>query len=206
MKPLLTACVPTIPRRESLLSRLLFTLTRQPALEVIVATGDAPMGDKVNAMFAAARGKFVAVIDDDDMVAEGYMAHLASGLQGDYDFIGHDVLWLEDGKFAGIVSHSLGGATAWNTLQRGPSPKCPTATHIARNIPFGNDYAADRPWSLAVQQLGRSGGYIPAPLYIYDHWNGHMVGTSPDDPRFSQPQRDVGSWPYAREAVTWLAL
>jgi hypothetical protein len=204
--PLLTACVPTIPRRESLLSRLLFTLTRQPALEVIVAGGPAPMGDKVNAMFAAARGRYVAVIDDDDMVTEAYIAHLASSLQGDLDFVGHDILWLEDGRFAGLVSHSLDGDKSWNTLARGVSPKCPTRTSIARSVSFGNEYSADRPWSHAVQRVCTEGGYIPSPLYVYDHWNAHMVGTNPDDHRFDQPQRNVGTWPYDPGAVTWLSL
>lgn len=206
MTPLLTACVPTIPGRESVLSRLLFTLTRQPMLEVIVAGGVGPMGDKVNAMFAAARGDFVVVIDDDDTVAEAYMAHLASSLKEELtDFVGHDILWLESGKFAGIVKHSLKGDAWWGSLDRGVTPKCPTRTAIARAVPFGNGYTADRSWSTAVHPTCRAGAYVPAPLYIYDHWNAHMVGTSPDDPRRGNPQRDVGSWPFDREAVRWLA-
>jgi len=204
MTPLLTACVPTIPARRSLLSRLLFTLTRQPSLEVIVADGDRPMGDKLNAMFAAARGRYVVAIDDDDMIAEAYMAHLATSLRGEFDFVGHDILWLEDGRFGGLVSHSLDGDTSWRTLDRGISPKCPVRTEIARAHPFGNHYTADREWSAAVRADCSTGMFVAAPLYVYDHWAAHMVGTEPTDERFDRPQRDVGTWPYPAEVIQWL--
>lgn len=201
---LLTVCVPTIPARRSLLSRLLFTLTRQPAVEILVADGVRPMGDKVNEMFAAATSPYVAVVDDDDLLSDAYMETLVPHLFTGADFVGHDIVVLEDGRFAGMVSHSLAGDPLWRDALRGVSPKCPVRTELARRHAFGNDYTADRAWSQAVHADCGSGTYVPAPLYIYDHWSEHMVGTDPDDPRFGRQQRDVGVWPYIREAVTWL--
>lgn len=201
---LLTACVPTIPTRGSLLSRLLFTLTRQPAIEILVADGIRPMGDKVNEMIAAATSPHVVVIDDDDMISDAYMVTLAPHLRRGVDFVGHDVLVLEGGRFAGMVSHSLAGDPLWRDASRGASPKCPVRTEIARRHAFGNDYHADRAWSQAVHADCETGAYVPAPLYVYDHWDEHMVGTEPTDARAARPQRGVGLWPFNREAITWL--
>jgi glycosyltransferase involved in cell wall biosynthesis len=201
----LTICIPTVPTRRSLLSRLLHTLEHQltPAVEVLIADGIAPMGDKLNECFTRARGEYVVCVDDDDLVADDFVRLATAGYVT--DFIGYRVLVLENGRYTGTVRHSLDGDPKWSGLDRGVSPKCPVRTDIARQVPFGNDYHADRAWSQAVHDLCRSGAYINRDLYIYDHWNDHMVGTSPDDPRFRRPQRDIGAWPFTPEAFTWLA-
>jgi len=203
----LTVCVPSIPARASLLSRLLWSLQMQPldGVEVLVSDdGRRPMGDKLNEMFAAAAGEYVVAVDDDDYLTADYMARVVPLLVEGADFTGYQVLWLEDGRFAGRVSHRLGGDTSWSTLQRGVSPKCPVRTEVARRHRFGNEYTADRVWSAEVERACEFGIYLPAPLYVYDHWSSHMLGTSPDDPRFGRPQRDVGFWPYDPEGVTWI--
>jgi hypothetical protein len=184
---ILTACIPTVPGREHLLSRLLFTLTRQSFIEVLVAPGEGLMGDKVNTMFAAAKSKYVAVIDDDDTLAANYITALIPFLRYGPDFVGHDIVWTEDGEFRAVVSHCLEGDPLWRTFDRGVSPKCPVRTEIARRHTFGNDYTADRPWSLAVHCECKTGGYVPAPLYHYDHWTAERP--------------DVGVWPYDESVI-----
>lgn len=203
----LTICIPTIPSRRSLLSRLLFTLDHQmrPEVEVLIADGAAPMGDKLNACFAAAQGRFVVCVDDDDLVADDYIDAVLPKL-GNVDFVGYAVTVLEDGRYTGTVRHSLAGDPLWRSVHRGACPKCPVRTFIARQVPFGNDYHADRDWSLAVHQLCHADAIVRRSLYTYDHWADHMVGTTPDDPRFRRPQRDVGMWPFRQEVFTWLAL
>lgn len=200
----LTICIPTVPGRESLLSRLLWTLQPQvgEVCEVLISPGRRPMGDKLNEMFAEAKGDYVVAVDDDDLVATDYVSSLPLGRN--VDFHGYDILWTENGRYAGTVRHHLDGDPSWTTLDRGVSPKCPVRTEIARRVRFGNEYHADRIWSAAVHEQCEAGAYIPAPLYHYDHWDAHMVGTSPDDPRFGRPQRDVGMWPFDPEAFTWL--
>ena len=157
----LTICIPTIPERQSLLSRLLWTLEQQTrnGLEVLISDGHRPMGDKLNEMFAHAQGDYVVAVDDDDLVASDYVLRLnaTTRLLGSFggegvDFIGYDILWLEDGKYAGRVSHQIDGDTSWSTLDRGVSPKCPVRTEIARRVRFGNEYTADRKWSAEVQE------------------------------------------------------
>lgn len=200
----LTICIPTVPARRSLLSRLLFKLTCQSDdVEVLIAGGSGAMGDKLNEMFAAATGDYVVAVDDDDLLADNYIDVIAGAPPA--DFIGYDILWLEDGRYAGLVSHSLDGDPLWRSLNRGVSPKCPVRTTIARRHTFGNHYTADREWSQAVHANCAAGVYFPAPLYVYDHWNGHMLGTEPSDPRADRSQRDVGVWPYDETRFSWIS-
>lgn len=201
----LTICIPTIPARRSVLSRLLFTIEGQLTddVEVLIADGATPMGDKLNRMFAMANGHHVVAVDDDDLLSENYV-DLTTKWTAEFDFLGHYILWLENGRFAGIVKHSLHGDPSWGSLNRGVSPKCPVRTELARQVEFGNHYTADREWSTAIHALCETGTYLPVPLYIYDHWDQHMVGTEPDDPRFARPQRDVGMWPFDPERFTWI--
>jgi hypothetical protein len=202
---LATVCIPTVPARRSLLTRALHSVTRFRGIEVLVADGLIPMGDKVNAMFAQAKGRYVIQLDDDDYLSADWLMMLAPHLRDGPDFIGHKILWLEDGKFAGLVDHCITGDPLWRTLNRGVSPKCPVLADIARNHTFGNAYTADRDWSQAVWSECESGSNVNAPLYVYDHWNAHMLGTEPDDYRSDRDQRDVGMWPYDDRNVRWLA-
>lgn len=201
---MLTVCVPTVPSRESMLSRLLWTLAPQvgPQLEVIVASGPGPMGDKVNAMFAAASGTHVTVVDDDDLVTHDYIAQIAPHL--DVDFVGHHILWLENGAYKGTITHHAAGDPHWRSLDRGVCVKCPVKVEIARRHSFGNAYTDDRVWAIAVHREIRTAAFVDRHLYIYDHWNAHMLGTEPGDPRASNPQRDVGLWPYDPSLFRWL--
>lgn len=202
----LTICIPTVPARQSLLSRLLFTLERQidEGVEVLIADGSRPMGDKLNEMFAVAAGRYVVAVDDDDLLADDYWPTVRQAVIERRDFIGYDILWLEDGRFAGIVRHSLDGDPLWRSLNRAVSPKCPVRTELAREVSFGNEYTADRLWSLEVYKRCQTGVHVPLALYTYDHWNDHMLGTEPSDLRHHRPQRDVGQWPFTPSRFTWL--
>ena len=195
-----TVCVPAIASRVSLLSRLLWTLAPQD-VEVIVAAGDGPMGDKLNACFQAATTRYVVCVDDDDLITPDFALRLA-GAAG--DFVGYRILWTEDGRFAGSVSHRGDGDTSWSTLDRGVSNKCLIATDLARSVPFGNEYTADRQWCQTVQAQVGAHSFVDAHLYWYDHWQAHMVGTSPNDGRLGVAQRDVGWWPYDPGRLRWL--
>jgi len=199
-----SVCIPTVPARESLLTRAVWSAQRFAGVEVLVAPGDRPMGDKLNEMFARASGRMVVALDDDDMLIGDWRT--AIQLAGEYapDFIGWRVLWTEDGRYAGSVAHRHGGDQSWSGYERGVSPKCAVATEIARSVPFWNDYTADRPWSATVQEQVGSAAFVDDHLYHYDHWNAHMVGTSPDDARYTSVQRYVGMWPMDEERITWV--
>jgi len=196
----LTVCIPTVPSRRSLLSRCVWSLPSN--VEVLVAIGDRPMGDKLNACFQAANTTHVVCVDDDDYLLPWGHGNLASFTYS--DFVGYRILYTEGGRFGGSVAHRGDGDTGWATYDRGVSPKCLVRTEIARAHLFGNHYTADREWSAAVQADVETHQFIDAHLYHYDHWDAHMLGTTPDAGRLDTPQRDVGEWPVDWERVTWM--
>ena len=191
-----TACIPTIDSRRSLLSRCLWSIP--VGWNVIVAGGDGPMGDKLNACFEAADTTHVICVDDDD-----YM--LIGGNPGAMlDFVGWRILYTENGRFCGSVAHRGNGDTSWQTFDRGVSPKCLVRTEIARAHQFGNHYTADREWSQEVQNDVATHWFVDENVYHYDHWTEHMVGTDQTQGLTDRPQRDVGIWPFDSERITWL--
>lgn len=192
---MISVCVPTIQSRRSLLSRCLWSIP--PGVEILVADGDGAMGDKLNACFVKASGTHVVCVDDDDYLMG--LPPIASS-----DFVGYRVLYMENGRFCGSVAHRGDGDATWSTFERGVSPKCLIRTEIARAHEFGNHYTADREWSEAVQADIGTHTFVGQHLYAYDHWDAHMVGTTPNAGMIDRPQRDVGDWPCDWDRVSWI--
>lgn len=186
---ILTVVVPTIPGRESLLSRCLFHLTVQApeTVEIIVVDGEGLLGDKVNRAVAAARGEYLTVVDDDDWVSADYFASILPLCDG-VDYVGLQVLELDKGRFANITSTSA-EFNLWGRRNRGPVPKGVTRAELWRANPMGNAYFADRAWMDAISAAVTSYSFVARPLYIYD-----FQGSSGVD--FDAGTRDVGAWPY----------
>jgi glycosyltransferase involved in cell wall biosynthesis len=200
----LSVLVSTVTPRASLLSRLLYGLTQQTGdFEVLVHPDDTlGMGDKLNRMFAEAEGEYVVCVDDDDMLADSYMDTVLPRLAG--DFVGYRILVLHDGKYWMEVEHRW-DVNGWGDEVRGVGPKCPVRRDIACRVPFGNAYSDDEQWSAGVAGLVSSGVFIDRPLYVYDWWNRHMLGTAPNQRRNRwKSQRDVGVWPFDPERVRWI--
>lgn len=96
---LLSVLIPSIPSRLPKLAELIACLERQsdPQLEVLVLLDNRTrsLGEKRNALIREARGKFIANIDDDEMLSENYFALLKPLLQKaslteDVDLIAYD--------------------------------------------------------------------------------------------------------------------
>lgn len=209
---MLTICIPTIPARRSLLSRLLWTIQQQDgdgAFEVLVADGDWPLGDKVNTMFAAATGSHVVVVDDDDNVSDDYVYRIMMQLHWhpEVDMVGYHLRWTEQGRYMASPLHHGDGHPDHGVEDRGASVKTPTRVEIARAHPMGNDYYADNRWAHEVHPEIATHVTIRRHLYLYDHWNDRMVGTDLNGEQsswFKRPQRDVGQWPYDAGLFTWI--
>jgi glycosyltransferase involved in cell wall biosynthesis len=91
---LLSVLIPSIPERQSSLARILDCLSKQddPRLEVLVMLDNKrrSLGHKRNAMQDMAQGKFICHVDDDDNVAEDFVATLLPACEADVDVIGYD--------------------------------------------------------------------------------------------------------------------
>lgn len=189
----LSLVIPTLPARAEYLSRMLHGLGEQMCddVEVLVFGGDGLMGDKVNLGFAQAAGRYVAVVDDDDELAADFVDCVCAAADADADMIGYRIASMRDGCLQAMIEHHYGGDLSWSGVHRGPCPKMPIRTDIARRHWFGNEYTADRVWSRAVAADLNSGVFVDRTLYRHDYW------TTDDRP-------DVGVWPFDASLFRWL--
>lgn len=194
----LSILIPTVSQRESLLSRLLWTIEQQltDEVEVLVYTGDnIAMGDKLTSMFHMATGDYVVCVDDDDLLADNYVESVLPHLTEDY--LGYKILMLTNGKYSGVVRSTWDGDPTWATQPQGIGPKWCVRRAIAVNHVFDNNYTADRAWSRAVAGEIKSGSYVDKCLYIYDFYSNGTLGTEPGHQN-RDTQRDVGLYPYTK--------
>lgn len=199
--PDLTVIIPTIPGRESLLGRLLWTIQEQPAsagTPVLVIEGSSPLGDKVNLAAALAATSHMVVVDDDDLLHGSYFELVHAALVSDPDFIGYWIAQMQDGCWLGHAT-TQGDIDTWGSVHRGPAPKGVTRTDLVRQVKMRNHWTADRDWMRAIAPLIRSSVFIDRHLYLYDYWPSisayHGAGS-----------RDVGEWPHDESRVTRITL
>lgn len=196
----LTVIIPTVPGREHLLSRLLWTILEQPAaagVDLLVIDGHGLLGDKVNLGVFLAAGRHVTVVDDDDMLAACYFDEVRRALTSDPDFVGFNVLELEDGRYSN--STAIHGDGTWGRHIRGPSPKGVLRTSIAAQLRMKNHYTADRAWTAQAAKLVTSHVFIDRHLYLYDWWRSTSLF-------FNGQPRDVGAWPFDETAIRRVSL
>lgn len=180
--------MPTIPGRESLLSRCLHSITNQgEGAAVLVVDGDGRLGDKVTAAAKAVDTAYMTIVDDDDYLDGGYVGAVLPEL-GTVDYLGFRFAELNSGRLENI-SASSAEFGQWGRRNRGPVPKGITRAAIYRNVEFGNDYTADRRWSDDARRLITSWSFVDRVLYFHDWW--------PNASSFGGNQtRDVGEWPH----------
>jgi len=201
-RPLLTITVPTIPGRESLLSRCLWSITEQAPehVHVLVVQGSGKLGDKANLAALHTGAKYMTVVDDDDYLDGAYLASVLPHLEAGVDFVGLRVLQWIDQQFYGVGS-TRGDLPRFthNGQEHGPTPKGITRTELWRRVPMGNDYKADRRWCAEVFPHITSHAFVDRAIYVYDH--------QPATSAFlGGGHRDIGQWPYDASKVEWLTL
>jgi glycosyltransferase involved in cell wall biosynthesis len=107
----LSILICTLNRRSGLLSRLAECLRPQinERVEVLVAAddGEITIGEKRNKLLEQATGKYVAFIDDDDMVSDKYIEYVLKAIDQNPDVIGIHLLMYYDSHLAGLTYHSL---------------------------------------------------------------------------------------------------
>jgi hypothetical protein len=207
--PILSICIPTISTRKGLLSRLLWSIGEQaehaPDFEVLVYPGDnIPYGDKLNRMFAEAKGEYVVAVGDDDWLPGCYLGLVLGHLMSTHiDYLGYKILYLNKGRYQYDITHTA-DIVGWPTNRlRGVCQTCPVRSSIARSVPFGNEYFDDRKWSLEVGKQVQKHLFIDRVLYVYDY--GESVGTQPGEGWVDSDR--VGTWDYSFpwwEGPRWL--
>jgi hypothetical protein len=119
--PLWSILIPTIPQREAWLRRLLGVLLPQVeplggAVEVLAwrNAGERSLGEIRDGLMSNAAGRYVSFIDDDDLVAEFYVAEIMRaviehlGRTGQWpDHVGFQLEYWAAGELAEVCDHSL---------------------------------------------------------------------------------------------------
>jgi glycosyltransferase involved in cell wall biosynthesis len=167
---LLSVLIPSIPKRLPKLAELLACLESQadPQLEVLVMIDNRTrsLGEKRNALIREAHGKFIANIDDDDMLSTDYFKNIAPFLGEDSDVVAYDATCSFDGGRAFRVNtgmdyeneqpkHLQGGGFSditrkpwhWAAWRRDLALKC--------KFPEWHDPAEDAYWLMQAWPLVR---------------------------------------------------
>jgi len=109
----LSILICTIPKRADFLKRLMGVLDPQIAgcnefIEVII--NDDPVmsiGAKRNWLLQRAKGKYIAFIDDDDLVSETYVLNMLIGIDKGVDCCSLIGIITDDGKNPRVFHHSI---------------------------------------------------------------------------------------------------
>ncbi len=203
----LSILIPTVSARESLLSRLLWTLQPQlrSSVEVLIHTSNSkPMGVKFDELYGVANGRLGVIVDDDDLVMPHYVDTVLR-YSRDADYIGYHILYTVSGKFSAVFTSDPLRAQQepCNTMLRHVGHKCPVEVVRAQKCSFGTGYSGDRAWAsqLIATEYPLNPVVIDDILYHHDYWPAHTIG---ETTRGMPQQRSVGMWPYDEQQFTWV--
>ncbi len=178
--PLLTICIPSLEERAASLDRLLASLRAQERageVEVLVAVDarQSPTGTKRNQLVAAAQGRYVAHVDDDDRVAPTYIPDVLAAIERrpSVDVVTIRGERLDAGRKRWEFDYRLSGnfeaREEAGVLWRSPDHLCALRSDLARAWPFpARTLGEDVHWAMEIaprlRSMERAGNRV---LYHY---------------------------------------
>lgn len=106
----LSILICSLARREKFLQRLANCLKPQLCnrVEVLAAidNGEITIGEKRNNLLKKSTGRYVAFVDDDDMISDKYVELILKATDKNPDVIGMHLLMYYDDQLAGLTYHS----------------------------------------------------------------------------------------------------
>jgi len=131
--------------------------------DVVVAFGLGNLGDKRQKMLEKSNGKYVCIVDDDDLISEDYFDKILIGIEKDVDVICIPVERSVDGVFEKIYHY---GELNPLTTQQTIAHFCPVKKHVAllsgyRSIGMGEDLD----FAIGLKDHLKTAHYISEPLY-----------------------------------------
>lgn len=165
----------TLPARYTLLCRLLESLLPQikqhPDIEIIIRTFDAQktLGDNRESLRRSASGEYINFIDDDDAVANDYVASIYPRLDG-VDYVGFQVQVFADGEQSHLLSYSLTHPkpdimSPWKDITH----LAPMKRSLSLLVEMEGGMGEDTRWADRMRELAvlRTEHHISKPLYFY---------------------------------------
>lgn len=169
----LSILILTIPGREHLLEQLLARLRPQlvsKPVEVLIHRGKGTIGFKRNALLRRAEGEWVVYVDDDDLVAYGYVDKILLALEQDPDCVGISGLLISKGKQRHWhISKDYG---QWHEKDgvyfRTPNHISPVRKSIALTVGFPEiNFGEDAAYSRGILPLLKTEVKIEGVMYVY---------------------------------------
>lgn len=175
----LTIMIPTLPKRLHLLYRLLGVLSPQVDTNVVQvllnSDKDCTIGEKRNRMMTQASGKYVAFIDDDDLVSDDYIKLIMEGIVNDVDCCGLTGLYKPDNGQQQKFIHSIQYKEFFEQdkiLYRCPNHLNAVKREHALKCPFPHwDRSEDSNFAFQLRDAGllKSEHQIHKTIYIYEY-------------------------------------
>jgi hypothetical protein len=175
---ILSILTPTIPGREKQLHALQQKIERQiggQAVEHLILSDNRKrsIGAKRQALLDIARGQYIAFVDDDDDIADGYVEELLTAAASGADVITFMQAATYNGKKS-VVDFQLGQGD--HSFEPG-SITIRDAWHVnawrrsrVAHCQFGEaNYGEDLTWCQQARRMAKTTVHIPKILHLYRH-------------------------------------
>lgn len=178
---LLSILIPTLDSRISFRQALLEQLATQAIekpVEILLDNSNSTIGEKRNNLLQAASGKYVAFIDDDDVIADDYISLIVGGLEADtdlYDCCSLDGIITTNGKYPKRFTHSIQYNSYYEKdgiLYRPPNHLNTIRASIAKQFKFPEiNFGEDTDWAMQICKSGllKKEYYVDHTLYYYKY-------------------------------------
>ena len=180
--PLISILIATLESRKDVFSVLYSYLQKMniyaDKVEIIINSdsGQRTLGEKRNDFIRQAKGKYIAMIDDDDWVAEEYLHYMIKAAESECDCASLVGKHYMKGKFIKPFYHSIKYRSWWedeNGYYRYPNHLNLIKKELVNDIFFlekDYKYGKDYEWSKQINESGRLKNefVITQTLYRYD--------------------------------------
>lgn len=172
----LSICIVSLESRADYLKRLMLKLGPQVTdeVELLLLTDRAheSIGEKRQRLLVQAVGDYVVSVDDDDLVADDYVAAILAATATDPDCVTFNVARLIDGKRIGYEIRSIVNDDNYDTfgevMPRRPNHLCPIRRELALQVGFKRmNRGEDWEYAKGIYPLLKSEVRINRELYTY---------------------------------------
>lgn len=131
------------------------------------------IGAKRQALVDIARGGYIAFVDDDDDVYDGYVAEILKATESGADVITFNQLAIYNGLKSEVrfgINNQDGAFNPGGITLRAPWHVCAWKREVVAGCLFGeSNYGEDLVWCQQARKRGKTGFHVPKVLHTYIH-------------------------------------
>jgi glycosyltransferase involved in cell wall biosynthesis len=192
-RPILSILTPTIPERSYQLAKLaeniddqIYLANAQGMVEHLVLSDNRcrTIGAKRQALVDIARGQYVAFVDDDDWIMEGYVEAILDAARSYVDVITFQQRAVYNGQESLVEFKAGQNDEAFVTdglTRRGPWHICAWQRSVVAGCQFlETNYGEDIAWARQARARIRTSKHIPFILHEYRHDSDATAAPEPE--------------------------